>query len=102
MPDLRRIPPGRAGRLWLTDRLSAARRAASLLDRRLRILRVEQQRFELLAGRTGAAWRTAATQARAWLARGAALGGARGVDLAAARASAAVDVEWATVMGVRY
>lgn len=102
MPDLRRVPPGRAGRLWLTGRLLAARRAGSLLDRRLRILRVEQQRFELLARRTGVAWQAAATDARAWLARGAALGGARGLDLAAAHASAAVEVEWATVMGLRY
>jgi len=102
MPDLRRVPAGRAGRLWLTGRLLAARRAGSLLDRRLRILRVEQQRFELLARRTDKDWQAAATDARAWLARGAALGGARGLDLAAARANAEVDIEWATVMGLRY
>jgi V/A-type H+-transporting ATPase subunit D len=102
MPDLRRVPPGRAGRLWLTGRLAAARRAGRLLDRRLRILRVEQQRFELLVRRTGAAWEAAAADARVWLARGAAIGGARGVDLAAARATASVDVEWAAVMGLRY
>jgi V/A-type H+/Na+-transporting ATPase subunit D len=34
------VPPGRAGKLWLTRRLQVARRGAGLLDRKLQILQV--------------------------------------------------------------
>ena len=44
MSGLRGLPPGRAGRLWLDRRLGAASHAASLLDRKLVILMVEQDR----------------------------------------------------------
>lgn len=47
------VPPGRAGRLWLRRRLAAAERAVELLERKLRILRAEQDRLALLAQRTG-------------------------------------------------
>jgi V/A-type H+/Na+-transporting ATPase subunit D len=102
MADLRRVPPGRAGRLWLSNRLRAAQRAGSLLDRRLRILLIEQQRFESLVMRTGPEWDAAAANAQVWLARGAALGGSRGIDIAASHEAATVDLEWASVMGMRY
>jgi V/A-type H+-transporting ATPase subunit D len=102
MADVRRVPPGRAGRLWLSSRLRSAQRAGTLLDRRLRILRIEQQRFDLLVGRSGPEWQAAAADAQVWLARAAALGGSRGIDLAAIPETASVEIEWATVMGLRY
>jgi vacuolar-type H+-ATPase subunit D/Vma8 len=88
--------------LWLSSRLRAAQRAGTLLDRKLRILRIEQGRFDLLVRRTGPAWEAAAGEAKMWLARASALGGSHGLDLAATREAASVDLEWATVMGLRY
>ncbi|HSO55578.1 MAG TPA: V-type ATPase, D subunit, partial [Actinomycetes bacterium] len=46
------VPPGRAGRLWLRGRLATAERGLDLLDRKLRILRREQERLRLLERRT--------------------------------------------------
>lgn len=102
MPELRGVPPGRAGRLWLSQRLRTAHRAVTLLDRKLRILRAEQERFTLIAERTAADWAAAQAVARQWLVRAALLGGQRGIRLATTDALADVAVEWGAVMGVRY
>lgn len=102
MPDLRRMPRGRAGRLWLRSRLRAARLAADLLDRKLRILRGEQERFTALAEQTGQRWRASWRAADTWGLRGALLGGQRELRLAATPTPAGVTVGWASVMGVRY
>ncbi len=102
MPDLRRVPPGRAGRLWLRRRLDTARRGVDLLDRKLRILHGERERFQLLLGHTGAAWRDRCEQAERWLLRAAVLGGERELRLATRTAPAEVSIEWSTVMGVVY
>ena len=50
------MPPGRAGRLWLTRRLAVARRGADLLDRKLRILLSETARLRDAAARTATEW----------------------------------------------
>lgn len=102
MAEVRRVPPGRAGRLWLLHRLRTGRLAADLLDRKLRILRTEQERFEGLAERTGAAWRDSWRRADRWGLRGAVLGGQRELRLAAAARPAQVAVTWSHVMGIRY
>jgi vacuolar-type H+-ATPase subunit D/Vma8 len=102
MPEVHRVPPGRAGRLWLRRRLGAARHAAGLLDRKLRTLRAEQQRFHAGAEQTAAAWRDRYAEADDWLVRGALLGGERDIDLSMPGEPAEVGVEWRTVMGVRY
>ena len=49
------VPPGRAGRLWLTRRLQVARRGADLLNRKLQILQAELGRFRDAEARTAAA-----------------------------------------------
>jgi V/A-type H+-transporting ATPase subunit D len=102
MPDRRRIPPGRAGRQWLRHRLDTARRGVDLLDRKLRILRGERDRFRLLADQTGAAWRDSCGEAEAWLLRAAVLGGQREIRLATGARPASVSTEWSSVMGVRF
>jgi V/A-type H+/Na+-transporting ATPase subunit D len=102
MAELRRVPPGRAGRLWLRRRRDTAQRAVDLLDRKLRILMAEQARFRLLAARTETDWHEQYAQARVWLARAAAIGQQREIRFAAAEPTADVDIEWAAVMGVRY
>ncbi|HEX6872248.1 MAG TPA: V-type ATP synthase subunit D [Micromonosporaceae bacterium] len=102
MADLRRVPPGRAGRLWLIDRLHSGRLAIDLLDRKVRILRTEQERFALLAARTREHWQQAWREADQWGLRAAVIAGVREVRLTAPPTLAQVDVAWASVMGVRY
>lgn len=102
MSDLRRVPPGRAGRLWLMARLHTARLAVDLLDRKLRILRLEQERFRLRASQTDRAWQASWRTADLWGMRAAVLAGRRELRLSAPTASTEVRVTWASVMGVRY
>lgn len=102
MANLRRVPPGRAGRLWLIRRLRTGRLAADLLDRKLRLLRTEQERYRRLAEQTGVNWRECCDQADLWGLRGAVMGGRRELRLAAGTEPARVSIEWANVMGIRY
>ena len=102
MSRVLRVPPGRAGRLWLRRRLDVARRGAELLDHKLRILHAERQRLALLVERTGAAWAAASLDADKWLLRACLQGGQRGVRLAATAAPLDMDVTWTRSMGVRY
>src|SRR5690606_28636182 len=97
-----RVPPGRAGRMWLLRRMHTGRHAADLLDRKVRILRTELRRCQEWAAATGEQWREAWAQADRWERRGAALGGRRELRLAAVAEPARASVEWANVMGLRY
>ena len=97
-----RTPPGRAGRLWLQHRLAVARQGADLLEHKLRALHAERQRLALREERSRVAWQDASREAGTWLLRGALLGGERAVRLAAAPATADVEVTWETAVGVRY
>lgn len=102
MADIRRVPPGRAGRIWLAHRRSTAERAVDLLDRKLRILRAEQQRFRLIEQRARREWDRVAALARTWLVRAVVLGGQREIRLVSPAAPSHAEVVWAGVMGVRY
>jgi V/A-type H+-transporting ATPase subunit D len=102
MADLRRVPPGRAGRLWLLHRKQIAERGIELLDRKLRILRAEQQRFHLIEQDARERWERSASVARQWLVRAAVLGGQRDLRHATPDRPATVRLTWAAVMGVRY
>ncbi len=97
-----RVPPGRAGRVWLLGRLHTAERGLDLLDRKLRILRREQQRAHLAAERTGTEWQRRCAEAQTWLLRAALLGGQRALTHALSDEAAQMQVTWAVVMGVRY
>lgn len=97
-----RVPPGRAGRLWLRGRLAAAERAADLLEHKARLLRTEHRRYADAASRGRLEWTTALRAADEWTLRATILAGERGLLLAAAPEQATVDVQWATLMGVRY
>jgi V/A-type H+-transporting ATPase subunit D len=88
--------------MWLRRRESTARYALDLLDRKLRILRTEQERFHLLAGEAEKRWQQAALIADQWGARAAALTGRDGMRLAAQSLPASVGVRWVDVMGVTY
>lgn len=93
---------GRAGRIWLVRRLETARRAADLLDRKLRILQAELARLQAAAAETAAEWDRCQAEARTWLLRVALLGGERAVRLAADGQAADINVGYATTMGIRY
>lgn len=97
-----RIPPGRAGRLRLRHRLAVAQRGAALLERKLHALRQEQQRLAERVRDSAQEWTHCAREANAWLLRAALLTGQRGLQLASPDERAAITIEWATAMGVRY
>jgi V/A-type H+-transporting ATPase subunit D len=88
--------------LWLGGRLRTARRAATLLDHKLHVLRTEQERLALIAGRTRTEWDAAQREADRWLTRAAVLGGQREIRLGTADQLAEVTVTWDAVMGARY
>ena len=96
------VPPGRAGRLWLTGRLRVARRGADLLDRKLRILQAELGRFREGEARTAAEWDRCCADAERWLLRAAMIGGERAVRLAADGQPATVTIPYTVTMGVRH
>jgi len=96
------VPPGRAGRLWLTRRLQVARRGADLLDRKLRVLQVELDSRRAAAAQTAAEWDRHCVDAERWLLRASLLGGQRAVRLATDGQAADVTISYATTMGVRH
>jgi V/A-type H+-transporting ATPase subunit D len=96
------VPPGRAGRIWLVRRLETSRRAAGLLDRKLRILQDELARLQAAAAGTAAQWDRCQADARTWLLRAALLGGERAIRLADDGQAADVRVSYETTMGIRY
>jgi V/A-type H+-transporting ATPase subunit D len=99
---LRGVPPGRAGRAWLLERLHTAERGVGLLDGKLRVLGREQQRYRLRLERTTAEWERSCREAETWLLRAALLGGRRGLRAAAPDDPVQVEVSWTVVMGVRH
>jgi len=99
-----RVPPGRAGRLWLLARLDAARRGRELLDRKQQLLTREQQRLALLADERRKVWEEACADAQRWSLRAAILGGTATTALFAGAVAgrATVDVRWRNTMGVTH
>ncbi len=102
MPVLSRVPPGRAGVLWLRHRLALATRGADLLHQKLAILTAEAQRLDLLTAQTRREWEEHSRRAEEWLTKAALFGGQRAIRLACPAATAAVERAWTTVMGIRY
>jgi V/A-type H+-transporting ATPase subunit D len=99
-----RIPPGRAGRLWLRERLAAARKAADLMDHKRRELDGELSRMRTICAERERAWRAAMQNATSWMRRVDATGAARSVRLGTALLTeeATIELTWRQVMGVRY
>lgn len=97
-----RVPPGRAGRLWLDGRLAVARRGADLLDRKLRILRAELAVRQSAANRAEADWARCRAEADRWLIRAGLLAGQRALRLAASGQPAQIEISYTVTMGVRH
>jgi V/A-type H+/Na+-transporting ATPase subunit D len=102
MAELRHVPPGRAGRLWLRRRILSARLAEDLLDRKLSALSTEQLRFRIIEERTRVRWEESWRTADVWGLRVAVLCGRRELRLAAAARPAEVTLAWASIMGARF
>ncbi len=99
----RRPPPGRAGRLWLAERIEVARRGGQLLEQKQQLLRREQRRLTELTERTDRDWRARAADADAWNARVLVAGSRDDLRRAAPSvAFAAAQVGWTNRAGVTY
>jgi V/A-type H+/Na+-transporting ATPase subunit D len=96
-----RIPPGRAGRTWLVDRLQIARRGAELLDRKRQALLHEQARVRAEADAARGAWREAVAHAELWSARAKLLDGAGRLDVLSRHVHerATIELSWSNLMG---
>jgi len=95
-------PPGRAGRLWLRDRLALAQRAVSLLDMKVRLLRRELDRADAVAAQSAAEWERACRQAQEWQQRVVVGGGTRSLRLNCPSERAEVVVVNTSVMGIGF
>jgi V/A-type H+-transporting ATPase subunit D len=84
------------------QRLAVARRAADLLDRKLRVLAAELDRVRATAERTRQEWDAACREAQRRLLRAVLLGGERAVRLAGDVADAQVTISYAVTMGARH
>jgi V/A-type H+-transporting ATPase subunit D len=98
-----RIPPGRAGRLWLVARLEIAARGAALLDRKRQALLREQQRLRAELREAQLAWNAAADDVDRWAARSAIVDGSgrRGLLARHVHDRAELELSWSNLMGAR-
>ncbi len=98
------VPPGRAGRLWLVERINTATRGVELLRQKRQVLRREQRRLSLMAEQSGAAWARAAEDAERYGSRACALGGSTALRLAAADVAGrgTVSISWRNTMGTHH
>ena len=96
-----RIPPGRAGRLWLMRRLEVARRGTEVLDQKRRTLLRERQRTAAAVAGATEAWERLARLAAQANDRALALAGDRRLRIAAAHRGrpATAEVTWKNTIG---
>jgi V/A-type H+/Na+-transporting ATPase subunit D len=99
-----RIPPGRAGRLWLLRRLAVTRRGRDVLEQKQRALLGQLARLETELAEARDAWNETAREAEVWWQRAAVLAGERPLELSCATQTAAahVSLEWRNALGVFY
>ena len=99
----RRPPPGRAGRLWLAERIEVARRGGQLLEHKQQLLRREQRRLTELTERTERDWRARAAEAEAWNVRVLVAGSNDELRRAAPSVALAdAQISWTNRAGVTY
>jgi V/A-type H+/Na+-transporting ATPase subunit D len=96
-----RIPPGRAGRIWLVGRLAVARNGVDLLERKRQALLSEQARARAEADAARRAWHEAVAEAERWSARATLLDGAGRLELLAGHVAddASLELDWRNLMG---
>jgi V/A-type H+-transporting ATPase subunit D len=96
-----RVPPGRAGRLWLMSRLEVARRGTEVLDQKRRTLLRERRRTAAALARATEAWDRHGRLATESNDRALALAGERRLHLGALHRAgpATVEVTWWNMIG---
>ena len=98
-----RIPPGRAGRIWLLARLEIAARGAALLDRKRQVLLREQQRLRTELQDAQLTWSAAAANVERWTVRSAIVDGSGRLGMLArhVHGHAELELSWSNLMGAR-
>jgi V/A-type H+-transporting ATPase subunit D len=97
-----RVPPGRAGQVWLRRRLATAYRGIDILSRKQRLLADERDRRQPQAAAARGAWIEACTEAERWCSRSLRVGHRNQIAVVSAQieAPATVTVDWHNVMAV--
>ncbi|HEX6760789.1 MAG TPA: V-type ATP synthase subunit D [Propionibacteriaceae bacterium] len=97
-----RVPPGRAGRLWLEQRLGVAQHAGELLKNKLAILNREEQRLAQRAADGTGEWQRRCREAETWALRAAVLSGRRALRIASDGTMAQADVAMGLTIGIEH
>lgn len=97
-----RVPPGRAGRLWLERRLGTAQHASELLKEKLAILNHEEQRLAQRAVEGAEEWRRLCAESETWTLRAAVLSSRRALRIASDGTSAQADIAMGLTMGIEH
>lgn len=96
-----RVPPGRAGRLWLIEHRALAERAVDVLRRKQRLLREERERRYAPLAELREEWRRSCAAAEGTMRRALERAGRHRLAVMDATArGAAVDVSWGAIFGV--
>ena len=101
-PGGMRIPPGRAGRLWLERRLATAQHAGKLLTQKLAILNREEQRLVQRAEEGTGQWRRLCTESETWTLRAAVLSSRRALRLASDGTTAQAEIAMGFTIGIEH
>jgi V/A-type H+-transporting ATPase subunit D len=97
-----RHPPGRAGRVWLRDRLAKTREGVSMLERRRDLLLRERRRLSALADQTSEEWTGRYRETVPATIRLTVAGGRTAIVRAEYQQPADAKVQWKSAMGVEY
>jgi V/A-type H+/Na+-transporting ATPase subunit D len=97
-----RVPPGRAGRLWLERRLAIAQHAGELLKQKLAILNHEEQRLAQRAADGAAEWWRLCAESETWTLRAAVLSSRRALRIASGGTTAQADIEMGFTIGIEH
>jgi V/A-type H+/Na+-transporting ATPase subunit D len=101
-PGRIRVPPGRAGRLWLERRLATAQHADELLQQKLAILNQEEQRLTQRAAEATGEWQRLCAESETWTLRAAVLSSRRALRMASDGATAQADIAMGFTMGIEH
>jgi V/A-type H+/Na+-transporting ATPase subunit D len=97
-----RVPPGRAGRLWLERRLATTEHADELLKEKLAILNQEEHRLAQRAAEAAAEWRRLCAESETWALRAALLSGRRALRIASSGITSLADITVGFTIGIEH
>jgi V/A-type H+-transporting ATPase subunit D len=97
-----RVPPGRAGRLWLEQRLGVAQHAGGLLKQKVAILNREEQRLADRAADGAGEWRRLCAESETWTLRAAVLSSRRALRIASDGTTAQAEIARGSTIGIAH